>query len=491
MASPSLQSKNQNLDNLIENARHYGQLRNYVFDLGLPLLLNSAESPLSCRETTEELEAVDTHFSAQIRGLFNALEAFNDLNAKAVEEHKPHIHQEGLVLTVKLQLQSFDRYLACLHRTYHSHRLSLSDPAVLPRLPCVAKLRLFSAPNYAAEVHFADTRPISLRVPLELLVRLPALQELDCPWLWERMPIAFQALPLRHYTRPWEGPWRDSRHEFARAVRELDGQVPASLNKARLWFWRPSYILEDDQSAQMPNLVYPADVDPMSLGLRTIASHLEELDLRAFLMPDFFNVQIPWPRMKRLRVEFHPWRPDGCWYFVGPRGEDPYPEGFQIQNEHYPPVVPSGKDEEVDELWIENEEGYEEEERQPDMFRTEPLADKIEPLLAVFAKALKAMTCLDEAELFTYVTWKPSEKRQSEYGDYAPYDDGVHRWGLRYVPAKVGSKGLVEWQVGEWRPQGDVIQLFEALGGDSGVEVTWKPFDFIDSRMHDDLSAYI
>ncbi|KAH7142791.1 hypothetical protein B0J13DRAFT_585496 [Dactylonectria estremocensis] len=217
----------------------------------------------------------------------------------------------------------------------------------------------------------------------------------------------------------------------------------------------------------MPNLISPVDEDPVSVGMRTIASYLEELDLRAFLTPDLFKAQVQWPRMRRLRIEFHPCRPDGCWYFVGPRGENPNPEGFEITHQHYPPTSPNEDDDELDEEFTENLDDTDS--RLPDMFRTEPLADNIEPLLSAFATVLKGMPALEEAELFTHISWNPSEERLAEYGDEAPYDAeyGGRRWGLRYVPGKDGVEGLVEWQVGEWRPHEGIIKLFEGLGGEN------------------------
>lgn len=112
------------------------------------------------------------------------------------------------------------------------------------------------------------------------------------------------------------------------------------------------------------------------------------------------------------------------------------------------------------------------------------MTEKVEPLLAAFGEALKGMASLEEAELFAWLTWQPSEERAQEYGgDYLDnYNTRSWRWGVRYVPAKDGTKGLVEWQVGEWRPQEHVVTLFESLGGDGGVEVIWKAFDKKDGR---------
>lgn len=174
--------------------------------------------------------------------------------------------------------------------------------------------------------------------------------------------------------------------------------------------------------------------------------------MRAFLTPDLFKAPVQWPRLRRLRVEFHTWRPDGSWYFVGPHGENPNPEGFKVTFEHYPPTTPNKEDNEVDNEWREDE--GEEDERQPDMFRTEPLAEEIEPLISAFSTALKSTPTLKEAELFTYLAWKLSEETALEYTVEAPYDveRGVRRWDLRYVAGKNSKKGLVECQFGDWRP---------------------------------------
>ncbi|KPM41933.1 hypothetical protein AK830_g4639 [Neonectria ditissima] len=437
-------------------------------------MINPQESPLLCRETPEEFKPINAHFSAQIHALFNALKACEDSNS---EGNGPEFHEDGMGLGISVGLQSYDVYPDCWHRLFHSRRLCLDDVAGLPVLSRVTKLQI--DPDITYDLTFDRTRPVSLRVLPELLARLPALEELDCKWLWERAPVAFESPELRRYSREWEGPWRDSRHEFGRAVDELHNQMPLSVRKARLRFWRPRYAFRDDQSIVMPNLVFPADEDPVSIGLRTLASHFEEFDLRAFLTPDFFKAPVQWSRMRRLRIEFHPCQPDGRWYFVGPRGEDPNPEGFEVNDKHYPPTSPNEDDTNLDEEWDENwDEG---DVYLPDMFRTEPLAQRIEPLLEAFATAVKGIPVLEEAELFTHLSWNPSEDRLAEYGDETPYDAeyGGHRWGLRYVPGKNDAEGLVEWQVGAWRPRESVIKLFEELDGDMGVKMVWKSFEFM------------
>lgn len=492
--------------------------KSYTLDLVFPPLHHSDKSPLPCRETPEELETASRHFSAGMRELFEglkSLEFYIEWQQRRTKGRKPLIDPDGLDLTIRIREQQisvpYERSLPCLHRVFHSHRLRLlpDDLAALPRLEWITKLTIEPVGTYTgydAGLHFAEARAISPSAPLELAAAaagrcLPALRELRCPWLWERHPVAFAPhaephmwhlpAPMAHYARVWEGPWRDSRHEFGDAVTRLlavgEGRgLRQSLKRARLWFWVAESYPDDDQVARMPDLVRPAAVDPVSVGLRALAARLEVLDLRAMVVPELFpssGQQAPWSGMRRLRVEFHPCRPDGGWYFAGPRGEDPHPWGFEVGEEHYPPAFKTKEDEEVDEDYHDDEcgfgHGYEHDARKYDLFRTAPVAERVEPLLAAFGETLKGMASLEGAELFAWLTWQPSEERAQEYGvDYLDdYDTQTWKWGVKYVPAKDGAKGLVEWQVGEWRPQGHIITLFESLGGDSGVEVIWKPFD--------------
>lgn len=478
------------LDALVENARRSEWLREYAYDLELPLLLNPPESPLACRETTAEFEAINSSFSSQIRALFEALQEFTSTHGDEF------IRQDGLRPTIRIINQSFDIYPHCLHRYYHSRRLFLrdDDATQLPQLQRVTTLKLTPRSHLGSLADdLGNTRPVSLRLLLQLACRLPALRELDCPWLWERLPFAYEQRALCHYSRPWEGPWRDARHEFGRAVRELGAQLPGSLRKARLWFWHPhAFYDKEDQSIPMPNLIRPEDADPVSLGVRILASRLEELDLRAFLTPDLFRSPVEWPHMKRLRVEFHPWCPDGTWYFVGPRGDNDEEEnreseggdGFEISEEHYPPLEPNELDDEMDEEYVEEIE--DEEEYLPKMFRTEPFSRKIEPLLLAFAEALKGMPVLEKAELFSYLAWQVTEERLGPFknADEAP-NCAIYRWGVSYTPGPGtnGASGQITWQVGAWRPQEHVLRAFEALGGETGqVDINWEPLDFLNQR---------
>lgn len=521
-------SKDAILSSLLENVRAYNArlphlyvgLRECNLDAEMPLLLNPPDAPLECQEPLTEFEAINTHFSAQVHAIFNALRHLEDMSDKKPPDELDLIRQvEGLWPAIRVVNQSFDIYPDCWHRTFHTRRLTVQDPDSLPLLNRVTKLRVLPAPNYASTLDFAHMRPVSPRAPLELATRLPHLRELDCPWLWERLPIPFSFQALRRFARVWEGPWRDSRAEFGRGVRHTMPLLPSSLKKARLWFWKPNPFGDDmNQAAQMPDLVGMSssssssstsefeDRDPVSIGLRDLGSRLEELDIRSLITPNLFpsggngptGQSLSWSHMRHLCVEFHPCAPDGSWYFSGPRGEDPHATGFAIGGEkHYPPgqedtdethaLLSSEEDEYTgdEDIWVDC---------QPDMFRTLPIVERTNPLLLAFALSLQRqkMPSLEDAELFTWLKWQPSKERAHEYegSDDAPPsadDEAVmFRWGVRYDAPRGGRKGRVTWQVGkDWRPGDEIIRAFEDLMGEDGEEMEWKAIEFVREREQD------
>ncbi|KAH7329674.1 hypothetical protein B0I35DRAFT_420645 [Stachybotrys elegans] len=189
--------------------------------------------------------------------------------------------------------------------------------------------------------------------------------------------------------------------------------------------------------------------------------------------------------MRRIRIEFHPLRPDGRWYFVGPRGEDPHDSedgGFHISEDHYPREVETEEDGELDDEWEDDPCGGVEADYLPNLFRTKPCRERIEPLLAAFAKSLVRdnMPQLEDAELFAYLWWYPGESTGAGYGLEAyDYESRVHRWGVKYIHG-AGSEGkdpVVQWQVGDWRPSEEVLSLFESLGRQE-----WLDLDFNNQR---------
>ncbi|USP74441.1 hypothetical protein yc1106_01715 [Curvularia clavata] len=270
--------------------------------------------------------------------------------------------------------------------------------------------------------------------------------------------------------------------------------IPASLTRAALHFWPFFSLPKHGQSVARPNLIYPADQDPVSVGLCKLGAQLSLFDVRAMVTSGLFpSSEAPnyqqWSRMRRFRLEFHPLRPDGRWYFIGPGGEDPHDSeqgGYRIsKTEHYPRETDTEEDMDLHAEY--SDELGDEYDLYPDMFRTEPCRERIEPLLAAFAKSLTRdnMPCLEDAEIFTYLWWDPSVEREVQEHDL-PMRKG-HRWGVKLTAGRDSKKQkdgddaaptppLVKWQVGDWRPCEEVMSLFENLGQQEWLDLEWDRY---------------
>ncbi|USP74440.1 hypothetical protein yc1106_01714 [Curvularia clavata] len=168
------------------------------YDLPLPLLLvdEYAEKPLPCHESAEETISISAHMSARIHAFYEQIAAaYNRI------ENPPPPATIGIKL--EIQPQNFDpEEPECHHRRYHSRRLQLHDPERLPDLPFVSSLAIRSR-SYGSDVDTAkDIRPLSPLVPLQCLVHLPAIEEWNASWLWERpMPATMPSRVMReHYS---------------------------------------------------------------------------------------------------------------------------------------------------------------------------------------------------------------------------------------------------------------------------------------------------
>jgi hypothetical protein len=390
----------------------------------------------------------------------------------------------------------------CHHRRYHSHRLQLQDPETLPELPFVSSLAIRSRSYGGFDDSATDLRPLSLLVSLQCLVYLPAVQEWNAPWLWERpMPTSIPSRVMReHFTWPWEGPLRDARHEFGAAIMDQEKhlcgkRIPTSLTRAALHFWPFFQLPQHDQSVARPNLVYPADKDPVSVGLCKLGAQLSLFDVRAVVTPDLFpspeaSINQQWSQMRRFRLKFHSLRPDGRWYFVGPGAEDPHDSaqgGYQISDtEHYPRETDTDEDMDLDAEYDDNPDN--EYDAYVNIFRTEPCRERIDPLLAAFAKSLTRdnMPSLEDAEIFKHLWWHPSEDIEVDKHDVLMKKG--HKWRVKFVAGR-GSKqndghavavaptpSVVQWQVDDWRPSEDVMSLFEILGQQEWLDLKWDRY---------------
>ncbi|KAL1793942.1 hypothetical protein ACET3X_007363 [Alternaria dauci] len=473
----------------------------FQYFLPLPLILvdDHAEKQLPCHEPAEETIAVSAHLSVRIRALYEQLAAaYNEVVDPPAR----------IAMEFQIQPQEFDpEEPDCFHRRYHSRRLQLHDSETFPDLPFVSSLRIRSMPGSDAD-HATDIRPLSTLVPLQCLVHLPSVQEWHAPWLWERpMPASTTSRVMNeHLSWPWEGPLRDARHDFGAAIMDQEKylygkRIPASLTRASLHFWPFFSLPRHDQSVARPNLIYPADKDPVSVGLCKLGTQLSLFDVRAMVTPDLFpRPEAPadqqWSQMRRFRLEFHSLRPDGRWYFVGPGGEDPHDSeqgGYKISDtKHYPRETDTDEDRDLDGEYYDSPTGGSEYDYHLDMFRTAPCRERIEPLLAAFAKSLTRdnMPNLEDAEIFTHLWWHPSDDRDAQ--DYGlPMKNG-HRWGVKFIAGRSSKKendsdaatagataptpSVVQWQVGEWRPSEEVMSLFDNLGRQEWLDLEWDRY---------------
>ncbi|KAI8938744.1 hypothetical protein NX059_004611 [Plenodomus lindquistii] len=484
------------------------------YDLPLPLLLidEYAESALPCHEPAEETTAISAHMSFRIHAFYEQ----TAVAYKGMEDPPTSIGIELSIQPQKFGLEESEHHdesrgpqlhdaedIGCFHRRYHSRRLQLHDPETLPDLPFVDSLSIRSRAYGSNAENATDIRPLSPLVPLHCLVHLPAVQEWNARWLWERpMPAAIPTRPMREdFSWPWEGPLRDARHEFGAAImnqeQHLCGKrIPSSLTRAALHFWPFFSLPKDDQSVARPNLIHPADKDPVSVGLCKLGVQLALFDVRAMITPDLFpspkaSIDQQWSQMRRFRLEFHSLRPDGRWYFVGPDGEDPHDSeqgGYKISHtEHYPRETDTEEDMALDIEYYDNQD--DEDDCNLNMFRTEPCRKRIEPLLAAFAKSLDRnnMRNLEDAEVFTHLWWYPSDDKRLE--EYSQVMKKGHRWGVKYIAGRDSKEQkdgnaaavaptlpVVQWQVGDWRPSEEVLGLFESLGRQEWLDFDWDRY---------------
>ncbi|KAJ4333802.1 hypothetical protein N0V87_007370, partial [Didymella glomerata] len=192
---------------------------------------------------------------------------------------------------------------------------------------------------------------------------------------------------------------------------------------------------------------------------------------------------------RRLQLQRPEMLPDLSFYFVGPGGEDSEQGGYKISDtEHYPRETDTDEDEDLhnelnDNLGEAYGDGYD-----LNMFRVKPFRERIEPLLAAFAKslALDNMPSLEDGEMFTHLWWAPSDDMEAKGYDL-PTGKG-HRRGVKFIAgrgslmqesnraaaAAAPTPPVVQWQVGDWRPSQEVMGLFENLGRQEWLNIEWN-----------------
>lgn len=82
---------------------------------------------------------------------------------------------------------------------------------------------------------------VDLRVLVDLVSRLPRLELLGCKLLGagSGWTTYYPSRAIRYIAQDWAGPYRDSRNDFAKAIKTT--ALPLTLREARLDFLHPLF----------------------------------------------------------------------------------------------------------------------------------------------------------------------------------------------------------------------------------------------------------
>ncbi|KAF2183381.1 hypothetical protein K469DRAFT_668401 [Zopfia rhizophila CBS 207.26] len=418
-----------------------------------------------CRESLQELREKDELFTKQINFVFTTLRTIEN-----------NVSSGKLQLTIYTPVREVH---ACPHRKSISWRLHLQTPDILPELTSVHALCLDDETIIDPLEEDKSLLKVDLRILIDLAIKLPRLEFLGCKlsagsgWTTELSTEA-----ARHYTRDWAGPYRDTRHDFAKALETA--ALPSTLRQAQLNFLYPLSAAERiDQSQKVPNLVSPAAYDPFSSSLRLLSHQLRKLELKVVADATLFwpaDGAASWPNLESICVLFHISSPSGRWYFEGPRGDGHDTKGFEVTSASYPPLEDTSDDEAWDEDIDEN--GLDTSTITTRRFRVQPNDEVLVPFLTAFAKAASSMPALKEACLWAPLTWDAGDVDGDEDYDTTQIAKWLNRplaWGITYVaPATFGfhpfpgqhysESRQLWWTTAQWRPGDELRHLFQQIG---------------------------
>jgi hypothetical protein len=491
--------KEKNADTFIErySGRFFRHLRAVEFSTTLPELLKTDEEYLwGCREEKEDLQRMDERFTRQINFLFSTLKAIESRTDSSYGPGKVHL----TIYTLKRDA-NVDQH--CIHRSFISWRVHLLSTSTLPILFSVRSLTVENPEQRPwGDGPDKSLHKLDYRVLFDISSKLPNLEGLQCKVGGDEWAFDLESEAAYYTTHDWEGPRRDSRHDFARALQ--DAVIPC-LRHARLDFLYPTKrAIEFDQRRAMPDLTTPTGseddntktgvtsisrtflqmtgptCDPFSSSLRVLSYQLRTMQLRVVADTTLFwpaNDSTPsWPYLESVSIAFHMTTPSGTWYFQGlPGVRLGATEGFHITEKSYPPLETTQEDEETcsemaDYNWDDNYFGAQ--------YRVDPNNEVLVPFLTAFAKAASLMPSLKET-----VLWSPlkiSAESLSEYDDFdfseVTEDKATElAWGIAYAKPSVKTymeypnKDLIPerqiwWKVGNWRPDPLLHSLFQRIG---------------------------
>lgn len=425
---------------------------------------------LPCRESAEELRKLDEHFTGQINFLFQTLKTLED---QACEKYGPG----KIRLTIGTPVMKIDRAILCHHRAFVSWRIHLLNPERLPKLTSIRSVRIVNGASYnPTDDPTESLRKLDLRVLLDLSSRLPNLESLACEIGGDEWPTPCIDEVAKHLTHVYQGPRRDSRLDFSKALAAVS--LP-SLREFQLNFIQPLWHIDlIDQRDAMPNLVSPSAYDPFSNSLRMLSYKLRRMCLFAVVDETLFwpsdDTTPHWPYLETINIRFHMTTPSGTWYFKGLEGEGRI-DGYELSENSYPPLEKTTEDA----FWDDREDEICRDATASAQFRVMPNDETLLPFLAAIAKATAHMPSLHELAL-----WCPLHFSAYDMGDiYEEYDitelitagSKDMAWGIAY--SKPGVEAFSDmpgenysaarqlwWKVGKWRPSAELSEMFRRIG---------------------------
>jgi hypothetical protein len=435
------------------------------------------DDPPPCRESKETLQEYDASFTKQIRFLFDTL---NTVERRVINTYGPG----KISLTILTPIMEVDPSIYCLHRAHVSWRVHLLNPGSLPALASIQRLQLRNGAKFSPfEEPQVTLRKLDLRILLDLSYKLPNLEHLACETGGDEWPTPLSHEVASHLCHTYQGPRRDSRHEFAKSL--APASLSTRLRDLDLNFIHPLQHIEYiDQRAAMPDLIAPAVHDPFSTSLRIASFQLRRMRLTAVVDATIFwpadDSEAPaWPCLEVLDVCFHMVSPSGRWYFKGVHEEPGEGQiaGYALDERAYPPLGTTNDDE----YWCDRAEEVNWDCLSDAQFRIIPDNETISPFLEAFAKAAARMPQLASATLWCPLYFRTQEDDTGSIPDH-PIPD-LYRsgptnlaWGIAYTKprqkafsTRPGRDNAAErqmwWLVGnQWRPSSELHDLFRNIG---------------------------
>lgn len=473
-----LNSENTESFKRLYTGRRWAYLRHVRFQTHIPAYDAEEEDEEyyqthHCRESSEELQNKDEQFTEQIKSLFDLLKTL-----------------EGNSSDGKLQLTIYtpvrDIRGTCAHRKCVSWRIHLLSVETLPSLGSVRALRVEDPKIVFPLDDDKSLLKVDLRAIVDLAIKFPNLEYLGCKlFAGSGWTPYYDSEAARTYSRDCDrpGPLRDARLDFAKAVESAN--LPTTLREAQLDFlWPLSSAERINHDERIPSLVGSNTIDPFSSSLNHLSHRLRKLELKVVADEGLFwpsNGSASYPNMESVCILFHPSTPAGRWYFDGPQGLGHDHQGFDVNEQCYPPLEDSEADRALDEEV--EDDGLDTEVVTSKQFRVQPNNEYLSPFLTAFAKAAAEMPKLKEACLWSPLRWQAGDS----YGDsdeigkeFSKWPDRPLAWGITYIaPENLGfhfegkhfcSSRQLFWTTGQWRPSDELHDLFGRIG-DQNVEL--------------------